>query len=930
MIDIINVSKTYNGIKVVDNVNIFLPRYGLVIINGPSGCGKTTLLNILSTLLEFEGDISFDGKRYQSLAEVEKEAMRNKRIGFVFQDYKLFEFETVKENIMLSINLCSVDKENKKEKRVDDLLKLVGLFDKKNELVSNLSGGEKQRVAIARAMANSPSLLLADEPTGNLDEKNSKNIMELLRKISSSSLVVMVSHDVELTNKYADRIIKMKDGKILSDRYQNKNKHKEYLPILKLNYDDKKRKLPFKFFFSHTLNSIKRRRWRTMFITFSTSLGLIGVGLATALSEIISSNLYRSYSSIIESDKVVIANKNQVINRDIVTSASLSEVLEFTKTNPNIKNIGVYYWNVGDIFKDDNYICLDLGGNKKPVGNYTCHHVNQFALLETNKNEVYPKNSGLLADNEVILSMPMLVINEFCYQLQITRTIESFSNYLSHHEVVIKLNFSNNDWGYSAEIPLILKGFILSNKSLMYHTNTRWNEYIFEECCQLPSTNYINVNTSHPWDLKKSYYMELSNKRDEFLIQNRFSIDSGDYDFELIDKKYCPLLYEDVSSYLSNRLMVIHRSNKDDIPSYFGNYFRQSSKYIHEFIYGSNNGYSIYEQSLMMGFSKSTFLSNKEEYILDIVDEMSYIKYEDSINTNIPSQIIEGHFSKSGTNGLTFESHYRLITGREPANFQEILVSEAILRRLNITDPINKFIYLSFPTKEDLLSNGYLSRKFETVALKIVGITDSGKLSISHDESWTVLFFQTMLGVSTFDLRINNIAIRVSEGKEDVVINKISRAFPHFSISAPLKEIKSSVDQICGYIETILLVVSVTSVIIAALILFICNYLHYVEVKKDIGLVRCLGAKEKESRKFIYSHSIIMTGLSFIFSSIELLVVSVVLSKVMADTLYIESKFVFNPLSLVYMFAVAGFISLVSSLLISKKISKIDALSCLK
>ena len=252
MINLTNVNKQFDGRKVLKNINLSLPRFGLVIINGPSGCGKSTLLNILSSLIDFDGDISFDGKSYKSMSDNEKDILRNKKIGFVFQDYKLFEFETVRSNILISIDLSSHDKESKKEKRVEDLLKLVGLYHKENKVVSNLSGGEKQRVAIARAIANSPSLLLADEPTGNLDKQNSEIIMELIKKISSSSLVILVSHDEELTNRYADRIIKMKDGHIVSDYYQSKSKHSDYLPILKLKYDNKRMTLPFKFLFSHT------------------------------------------------------------------------------------------------------------------------------------------------------------------------------------------------------------------------------------------------------------------------------------------------------------------------------------------------------------------------------------------------------------------------------------------------------------------------------------------------------------------------------------------------------------------------------------------------------------------------------------------------------------------------------------------------------
>ena len=179
-------------------------------------------------------------------------------------------------------------------------------------------------------------------------------------------------------------------------------------------------------------------------------------------------------------------------------------------------------------------------------------------------------------------------------------------------------------------------------------------------------------------------------------------------------------------------------------------------------------------------------------------------------------------------------------------------------------------------------------------------------------------------------MSINNLALRISEGNEEQIIDKINRAFPHLSVNAPLKEVKGSVNKICNYIETIMLAVSITSVLIASLILFICNYLHYVEIKKDVGLVRCLGAKEKESRKFVYFHSLTMTGLSFLFSSLELIIASLVLSKTFAKTLYIESIFVLNPMSFIYMLLVALSISLLSSFMISTKISKLNPIECLQ
>ena len=145
-----------------------------------------------------------------------------------------------------------------------------------------------------------------------------------------------------------------------------------------------------------------------------------------------------------------------------------------------------------------------------------------------------------------------------------------------------------------------------------------------------------------------------------------------------------------------------------------------------------------------------------------------------------------------------------------------------------------------------------------------------------------------------------------------------------------MSSVKESVNTICGYIEKILLVLSISSVIIASLLLSICNYLHFVEIKKDIGLVRCIGISKNEANKFIFVHSILMSLLAFTLASIQLLITCFFLSRTMSNMLYIESTFIFNPLSIVYMFGLAVVISLLSSLVIRSSVNKLDPLDCLR
>ncbi len=208
MITFHNVSKKYGTQTVLNNINLKLPNEGLTVIEGPSGCGKTTLLNLLSGLIPFDGDVQINNRHINLMNSKEMDEFRLKNYGFIFQDFKLFENENVINNILFPLEAISVSPKETKLRKCQDLINMVGLKQSTTQKVSKLSGGEKQRVAIARALVNNPKIILADEPTGSLDSKNAHEIMKILQKISLRSIVIVVSHDAELSKEYADQIIK--------------------------------------------------------------------------------------------------------------------------------------------------------------------------------------------------------------------------------------------------------------------------------------------------------------------------------------------------------------------------------------------------------------------------------------------------------------------------------------------------------------------------------------------------------------------------------------------------------------------------------------------------------------------------------------------------------------------------------------------------
>ncbi len=265
MIQVEHLTKLYtdkaNTVKALDDVSFTLPSTGLVFVLGKSGCGKTTLLNMLGGIdSPTEGDIKINGKSINTKKEKELDNYRNNYVGFVFQEFNLLTNYTVGSNIALALQL-----QRKKATReiIDDILRRVELVDADNQTlydrkISELSGGQKQRVAIARALIKEPQIILADEPTGALDSETSASLFNLLKELSKDKLIVVVSHDRESAENYGDRIIELKDGKIISDT----NPNEEYNLTSEQTININKGKLPLSRVFTMGAAGFKKKTFR--------------------------------------------------------------------------------------------------------------------------------------------------------------------------------------------------------------------------------------------------------------------------------------------------------------------------------------------------------------------------------------------------------------------------------------------------------------------------------------------------------------------------------------------------------------------------------------------------------------------------------------------------------------------------------------------
>ena len=261
-------------------VSISFRENEFVSILGQSGCGKTTLLNIIGGLDQYtEGDLVINGRSTREYKDKDWDTYRNHTIGFVFQTYNLIPHQTVLANVELALTISGVDRAERRERAVK-MLEKVGLGDQLYKKPNQMSGGQMQRVAIARALINDPDILLADEPTGALDSETSVQIMELLKEIARDKLVIMVTHNPELAERYSTRIVRLLDGEITgdSDPY-NPGPETE-----KGASGKKKPSMSFATALSLSFNNLKTKKGRTILTAFAGSIGIIGIALILALS----------------------------------------------------------------------------------------------------------------------------------------------------------------------------------------------------------------------------------------------------------------------------------------------------------------------------------------------------------------------------------------------------------------------------------------------------------------------------------------------------------------------------------------------------------------------------------------------------------------------------------------------------------------------
>lgn len=893
MIEINELSKSYGETIILDNISLEFPNTGLIALIGESGSGKTTLLNAIAGLdKNIKGEIIINSVNITKLSLQETESFRLNNIGYVFQNFNLMNLEKADENVKVILDAISTATDSFKKRKVRNVFRIVGITKLAKMQVNEMSGGEKQRVAIARSLINNPKVILCDEPTGSLDEKNSKQILKILKKISSKSLVIIVTHDVDLIENYADQIVKICDGKVSTIRVKSKAESTDLVMAGNgKKLIDSKMSLSFKI--KHSLNRMKAKKFRTLFTNFMLSLSLTGIGTSFLLTNAVKTKINEAFSNLTNGNQIVMNLKNDQTNLySGVYSAPDSIVNKINeKYGEKIEGVGISYQaNFEDFFKSGNYVSLINGLKEIHISGFSARHFNEYKWL-SNNIIVYPY-FPILSNDDIVLGLTFEQMSNLCFSLNLQRNYSSLGQYLEKSIIQLSLKVKNDEWQYDDEQIFNVQGVVQVNQPTLFHTNHQWNKYVFEDHMRFPSSD--GSLKSFPWELEKIYYVIPSIKSEEF--QNELMYDQDFYEVILQRTNYDfnPTLCLANKACEDNRLYIYYADknsiNLNDILT-IKYLFPQLNKYY----LTSGVGYSSYASNLMSGFSKNFYVSLDNNLIDQAIDLDTSLAVNTNFQIDLPDGISFGNYLNGIDGGLKFSTKFEhLLDGRIPKNNNEIAVSNGLANNLSKESILGKTLHIASQISEEITGDGLIYKKYATTSVTIVGIVSEEKEYLYHNNDWTITFFRDKLRADSFSLIPSGVVFELDPGENPTELCKqLENHFHSYSFSNPQELLGGSLNITLDYAKTILTGFSIIALAISMLLLSTVVLLNVCESKEEIQMFRCLGISQKNVNSTFVIQSILQGLLAFLVSFFELVLMENLLSIIIGKMMNL-SKFTFS------------------------------------
>ena len=903
-----HISRSFGKNTVLRNLNFTLPRHGLVALLGPSGSGKSTILNILSGLdVGYKGRCLIGNACLKDMGQNERDSFRLSRIGYVFQDYSLLELENVLDNVMFPLKAVAKGNTKSLKRRAMDLLRFVGLENKARQRVNTLSGGEKQRVCLARALANEPGLVLADEPTGALDEKNAKIVMNVLKKASKRQLVVLVSHDAELAKQYADQVMYLKDGQIVGEKNESAIEEEGRLVVTHVKEKKRTNSLDMFFLLRHAFHLMQAKKGRTMLTISLIVMGILGLGLSIYVSDSIGQELSSSLGKMVSQNDIVMSPLKRVeqpIGRtyggdDVVAKRIVAD-------HPSYQaDYGIgYLANFEEIFTDSNSFTLSKENREVTVTSFSARSLAEYVWLDEGAVH-YPSTPKTMETDQIVLGLPYADMFKICFDFGILRNYESLGSFLSRFYVKGTFYFSHAEWGYEDTQVFHVVAVRESPTPLIYHSDHQWAEKIMEGQMRFPSSYTMDGPDIKPWTLQKIAYISANNLP-ALLDQLRREKYYDDYVFCPANRSHhkalCP-----IGEKCNLARAYIYHCDKTSVPYAFLEDVMMRHKGIIARRILTPGSYVAFS-GLMVGTPQKCFVGPDEESLSQVIDSYSDISVE-SRNEDflLPENVLDAGFLKASTEGIVISNDLRnLESGREAINSLECVVSSSLWERFGKKNSL----YIAGAVSEE--DNGKMVRRdFRLGKMEIVGVKQESRNILYVNGDWTIDYFRDELGMSPFLLEPSGAIFTCeSSGAASYLLDVLAKEYPNYRFSNPGAEIYSSIEESMNYIKLALSAFSCISLLISSLLYFLTMIVSIRENEGETRLLTVLGISRGDIVKAHASRTMLISLASLGLSSLGLFIAEFVIHSYISDSFSASSRFVFatKPIFAMIAFSLLSFL----------------------
>lgn len=932
MIKLKNVSKKFDHEEVLWKIDeLTFPDTGLVVIHGPSGSGKSTLLHLIGGLdLDYNGDILLDNINLKKLEPARRDHYRFQTIGFVMQRYYLLEATSIKQNLLLPLLAKGITK-FAALKKVRASLKTVGLNKNINQMVSTLSGGEKQRLSLARALINEPKYLLCDEPTGALDEANKKVVLEILKKVSKTRLVLLVTHDLESIEEDADMIVELKNSRFHLRKQFNVNNNS----LVNIKVASKEEaKLPLKFALTYNFKQLKRTPVRAFITNIVTSLGLVGIGLSFILTSSVNKRLESALQGVSNPHAIVMKAKAPNKNPPRIAASKYQVQSVYNRYSHFFNHLGALYeYNFEANFKDADEVYIANVGYKVKLPSFHIRHFSEYLhISEVDNTSFYPKFQGELALDEVILGIPTQDLEQIKTSRYLHRgaTIEDVGNTLLNNQLTIALHVANDDWQYDDERLFLVKAMFASDEAIIVHTNPLFNEILLEEEMRLKSTNTFEGAKALPWTLTKSYYLQA--KISPFKVIEHFlhELSLSNYVLHGVIEKEQPHLYKILPT---NNRLAFFDIGRNYYSHAHADQILSLSEEVNSYYAYSESIYLAEPDLLMSGFYSPLFLSGDYESLNEALNAASIIHHKDEgVDVIVPYNMLKAHYSIRGKEGLTYATFAEdnLTKGRGPTTIDEIVISTSLYEKLfPYQDFKEQSLYLGYLIETRPHGVNFVQDFYKQAKVNIVGLINHEFYGIFQSPAWLNIFFSAYFNLPIFSTLTSGFVLDVNSNDIEALVAKLNQQFFRFEFSAPMNDTLKQISNTLDNIRLGMLFIASFAVIISLLLIILINYLTIKERINEVGLLGLIGFSAKERVKLFIVNGILLAFIAFISASLMLVVVEVILNKAFINLGFGAAKLTLNPVSFTAMFLMSTLIGVLASYISTINLSKTDIIPLL-